>query len=384
VNRAYASPAPASCRYRAPARVNVIGEHTDYNDGFVLPTTTALYTNVHASARTDRIVEVSSANFAIAQAFDLDDIQAAGKPQWIDYAKGVAAEIEATGIRLPGANLRVTSEIPLGGGLSSSASFELAVAGALLDLAGASLPGFELAKLCQRAENRYTGVSCGIMDQFAVSCCARGNALLLDCRSLAVRQVPIPQSARLLLTHSGVDHRLADGAYNNRADECRAAVRHLAREVPSVTSLRNLDLALLEAWQDRLGERLFRRCRHVVSENQRVLEAHAAMLNDDLEQLGAQLSASHASLRDDYEVSCAEVDRLVDIADNAEGVTGSRMIGAGFGGCVLSIVHAGKIDAAARQISRQYARETGSAPWMHVVAAAPPARKIDQAENAEP
>jgi len=281
---------------------------------------------------------------------------------------------------LPGAILEVDSTIPLGGGLSSSASFELAIAIALIEMAGATLPGPEIAKLCQRAENRYAGVACGIMDQFTVACCEHGNAMLLDCRSLDVRQVAIPPNASMLLIHSGVQHRLPDSGYNNRTDECASAVKLIARDAPEVVALRDLTPEMLADWQDRLGDRLYRRCRHVISENQRVRDAFAALTTGDLEQLGLLVAASHASLRDDYEVSCEEVDRLVDIADNTEGVAGSRMVGAGFGGCVLSIVQSGEIDAAARHIARQYAQVTGAAPWMHIVQAASPAREIEPDE----
>jgi len=367
-------------RFRAPARVNIIGEHTDYNDGLVLPTTTALFTTVAATPERTRIIQVTSSNLQDTREFDLDDIEPGDTPQWIDYAKGVAAEIEAAGIHLPGAILEVDSTIPLGGGLSSSASFELAIATALIELAGATLPGPEIAKLCQRAENRYAGVACGIMDQFTVACCERGNAMLLDCRSLEVRQVAIPPNASMLLTHSGVRHRLPDSGYNNRADECAAAVKLIARDAPEVVALRDLTPEMLADWRDRLGDRLYRRCHHVVSENQRVRDAFRALTTGDLEQLGFLVAASHASLRDDYEVSCDEVDRLVDIADSTEGVAGSRMVGAGFGGCVLSIVQSGEIDAAARHIAQQYAQVTGAAPWMHIVQAASPAREIESDE----
>lgn len=366
----------SSSRFRAPARVNIIGEHTDYNDGFVLPTTTALYTTVTARPGNDRNVRVTSSNLSDTQQFSLDDIEPQEAPQWIDYVKGVAAEIEAMGIHLPGVTLEVETEIPLGGGLSSSASFELALATALIELAGRSLPMVEVAKLCRRAENRYAGVNCGIMDQFTIACCEHGNAMLLDCRSMDVTQLPIPQGTGLLLTHSGVEHRLPDSGYNNRAEECAEAVRLISRDIPQVTSLRNSNLEMLEAWQDRLGDRLYRRCRHVVSENRRVHDAVAAMKNGDVVELGKLVSESHQSLRDDYEVSCPEVDCLVNIADNVDGVLGSRIVGAGFGGCVLSVVHSDKIDAAARQISEQYAEVVADVPWTHIVRPALPARRV--------
>ncbi len=369
--------------FRAPGRVNIIGEHTDYNDGLVLPTTTALFTSVTALPRPDRIIQVKSIDLQESRSFDLDNIEPDENPQWIDYAIGVAAEIEAKGIHLRGAVLEIESEIPLGGGLSSSASFELAVATALLGIAAASLPKTDIAILCQRAENRYAGVSCGIMDQYAVACCKRGNAMLLDCRTLGVEQVAIPMGVGMLITHSGVEHRLPDSGYNNRADECAEAVMRLRDKLPGLSTLRDLSAEELERHKDRLGDHLYRRCRHVVSENQRVRHAFAALKSGDIEHLGQLVCASHVSLRDDFEVSCDEVERLVKISDASDGVLGSRMIGAGFGGCVLSLIESDKIDEAARQIRQKYIDAAGDEPWTHIVQAAEPAREIAHTESNE-
>jgi galactokinase len=372
--------APRPSLFRAPARVNIIGEHTDYNDGLVLPTTSALFTSVSALPRSDRIVRVHSLDLQETEEFDLDDLEPDQRPRWIDYAKGVAAEIEAEGIHLHGANLEVASDIPLGGGLSSSASFELAVATALIGVAGATLPKLEIAKLCQRAEIRYAGVNCGIMDQYTVASCKRGNAILLDCRSLAVEQAAIPTGAAMLITHSGVEHKLPDSGYNDRARECAEAVAILGNSLPGVTALRDVTAGNLEAHKNSLGDRLYRRCRHVVSENQRVRDAYDALTNSDIEGLGHLILESHLSLRDDYQVSCAEVDRLVQIACTSDGVLGARMIGGGFGGCVLSLVESDKIDTAARQIRQKYATPAGDEPWMHVVCAADPAGEFAHEE----
>jgi len=363
-------------RFRAPARVNIIGEHTDYNDGLVLPTTTALFTSVAAVPRPDRIIRIESREMRNVQSFDLDDIEPAKNPGWIDYAKGVAAELEAEGIRLQGANLEIESQIPLGGGLSSSASFELAVATALLRLADRSLPGPSLAAICQRAEIRYAGVNCGIMDQFTIACCKRGNAMLLDCRSLDIEQVAIPPSAGMLIIDSGVKHRLPESAYNKRSDECAEAVKILSQHAPQVVALRDLKMEMLETQKDRLGDLLYRRCRHVVSENQRVRDAYAALRSGDLEKLGNLISASHASLRDDFEVSCDEVDQLVQIADECTDVPGSRILGAGFGGCVLSLVGLDNIEEVAGKITQKYKQVTGHDPWTHIVQGSEPAQQI--------
>ncbi len=360
-------------RFRAPARINIIGEHTDYNDGLVFPTTTALFTSIAARPRPDRIVRIESREMRNVQSFDLDDIEPAKNPGWIDFAKGVATELEAEGIHLQGADLEIESEIPLGGGLSSSASFELAVATALLRLADRSLPGPLLAEICRRAEIRYAGVNCGIMDQYTVACCKRGHAMLLDCRSLDVEQVAIPPSAGMLIIDSGVKHRLPDSGYNRRSDECAEAVNILSQDAPKFAALRDLSMEMLETQTDRLGDLLYRRCRHVVSENERVRDAYAALRSDDLVKLGKLISVSHVSLRDDFEVSCDEVDQLVAIADECTGVLGSRMVGAGFGGCVLSLVESGKVDEAARQIRQKYNEATGDDPWTHIVQAAEPA-----------
>lgn len=370
-------------QFRAPARVNIIGEHTDYNDGLVLPTTTALFTSVTATPRSDRIVRVTSRDMQDTQGFDLDDIEPVENPQWIDYARGVAAEIEVEGVQLSGADLEIESEIPLGGGLASSASYELAIATALLELAAASLPKPAIAKLCRRAEHRYAGVSCGIMDQYAIACCDANMAMLLDCRTLHTEQVAIPADLRLLITDSGVKHRLPVSGYNNRLGECALACKILAKDAPELSALRDLTMDTLESRRDHLGDLLYRRSRHVVTEIQRVRDAFAALQTGDLEKLGKLISASHASLRDDYEVSCDEVDQLVEIADASAGVMGSRMVGAGFGGCVLSLVTSDNIDAATHEIRQKYADLTGAEPWMHVVAAAEPARQVNCTESNE-
>ena len=360
---------------QAPARVNIIGEHTDHNGGFVLPTTTALFTRVVAAPRTDRIVEVRSTHFNESRTFALDEIQPGVNVSWVEYVKGVAAELLADGVVLHGARLEIDSDIPVGGGLSSSASLELGVARALLAVAGASIAPERLARLCQRAEHRYAGVPCGIMDQFTIACAQKGNAILLDCRSFEVEQVPIPGNARLVITDSGVRHRLPDGDYNDRAEECAAAVQHLATVVPGLTSLRDLDAATLEAQKDVLGDVLYRRCRHVLSENDRVHLAVVALQDEDLETLGELLNACHASLRDDFEVSCDEVEALIEIANSCPGVKGSRMVGAGFGGCVLSLTTADDADETARLIASNYNTAFGSDPWMHIVQAADPVRE---------
>jgi len=364
--------------YCAPGRVNIIGEHTDYNEGLVLPTTTAAFTWLAASVRSDRVVTVESQNVDETCSFDLDNLAPKKQPGWIDYAAGVAAELEAVGIRLKGANLLVNGDIPLGGGLSSSASFEVGVATALLDIAGETLPPRQIAELCRRAENNYAGVSCGIMDQLVVSACERGKAMLIDCRTLDVNFGTIPAEVRLLVTDSGVKHRLPESDYNDRAQECLDAVQLLAGELPHVTSLRDLHADELGASVEVLGDTLYRRCRHVVTENARVMEFLGALGIADLEHMGSLISESHASLRDDFEVSCPEVDVLVEIADACDGVLGSRIVGAGFGGCVLTLTTAANVQQVAARIGTNYGQILGRQPWSHIVQPADPARTVRQ------
>ena len=362
--------------YRAPGRVNIIGEHTDYTGGFVLPTTTAVYTWIAASPRTDRTITVKSLNLDDEHSFDLDDIKRSEKPEWFDYIKGVAALLQLSNIRLQGADFVIDSDIPIGGGLSSSAALEVVFATGFLDIANASMSKAEISQLCQRAEIEYAGVNCGVMDQFAITSCKHGNAVLLDCRSLEAKHVRLPDSICFLITDSGVKHKLPEGEYNQRTEECAIATKLLAEKFSELKALRDLDSRDLEGCRTLLGDTLYRRCRHVVSENQRVLDACTALQCADATKLGELISESHTSLKHDFEVSCDEVDSLVNIADSCDGVLGSRMIGAGFGGCVLSVTEKDKIESAISQISKDYEKVTGCEPWMHIVTATDAAKKI--------
>ena len=361
---------------KAPARVNIIGEHSDYNDGFVLPMSTAIFTWVAASPRTDRRVQVKSHNIGESRTFDLDSIDHGENVSWVEYVKGVAIELEALGIRLRGADILIDSDIPLGAGLSSSASLELGVAHALLAIAGEKVEATELAMLCQRAERQYAGVQCGIMDQYTLAHAAVGNAILLDCRSLEVVQVPVPADIGFILTDSGIRHRLPDGDFNQRTAECAAAVEIIARTAPEISQLRDLQADVLEAHKKELGDVLYRRCRHVVTENKRVLRTVQALEHCDLQELGSLLTACHNSLREDFEVSCDVLDALVTAANSSDGVFGSRMIGAGFGGCILSVTDAGGAAEVAAEIRANYKAVIGQEPWQHIAKPAEPAQVV--------
>jgi galactokinase len=358
--------------FRAPARVNIIGGHTDYNQGFVLPTTTGLYTWVAIAPRADRTLRVFSCRFDSTEEIDLDQIKRHRDGQWCEYVKGVASVLEAAGHSLRGADLVIDGEIPLGGGLSSSASLETALAFALLDAAGVAIERGELAQLCQRAETDFVGARCGIMDQYVISCCTNGRAMMLDCRSLEFQSVAIPAAARLLVVDSGVSHRLPAGEYNSRREECEQAVALLAGRIPQLGALRDLELAQLEDEEKTLDDRLYRRCRHIVSENQRVQDAYSALQRGDVARLGKLITASHVSLRDDYEISCAELDVLVEIMIACPGVYGARLVGGGFGGCALCLVDAPQLDPVIDEVRAKYAEMLGRPPWVHAVTAADP------------
>ncbi|MGC1648293.1 MAG: galactokinase [Candidatus Sulfotelmatobacter sp.] len=352
--------------FRAPGRVNLIGEHTDYNDGFVMPAAIGFYTWVAAAKREDRVLEAYSDHFDEKIILSLDALDGPPTRHWSDFIRGVAATLQRAGHSLSGANLAIHGEVPLGAGLSSSASLEVATALALAQAAGISLPRLELAKLCQTAEHEYVGTRCGIMDQFIATFGASGRALMLDCRSLEYKLLPVPNDLCLVVCNSMVSHEHASGEYNRRRMDCEAGVKLLASYLPSVRALRDVQMADLEKLKDAMPEIIYRRCRHVVMENQRVLGAAKALQSQDAERLGCLMYESHASLRDDYEVSCKELDLLVELAISVPGIYGARMTGGGFGGCTVNLVRADCADAFKAQIARKYEAATGIVPDLYV------------------
>ncbi|HEY3355198.1 MAG TPA: galactokinase [Polyangia bacterium] len=362
--------------FRAPGRVNLIGEHTDYNGGFVLPAAIDRETHVAAAPRADRRLVLRSLDVAGEREHDLEAPAPAAR-DWSTYVVGVARVLEAQGLRLPGADLMIAGDVPLGAGLSSSASLEVAAALALLGLAGAARDGVELARVCQAAENEHVGARCGIMDQFAAVHGRAGAALLLDCRTLAWEPVPLPAGVALVICNTMVKHTLAAGEYNVRRAECEDSVRRLARVRPGVRALRDLTPADLPACEADLAPALARRCRHVVTENARVLEAAAALRAGDLARLGALMQASHASLRDDYAVSCDELDAMVRAATATPGCLGARMTGGGFGGCTVNLVREDAVAAFRDAVTRRYRHETGIAAEVYVCRAAAGAGEED-------
>jgi galactokinase len=355
--------------FRAPGRVNLIGEHTDYNDGFVLPAAIELATFVGVAPRADRTLRVHSENFDETVTFDLDEASPRARDHWSDYPRGVAVTLERAGHGLRGADLWIDGEVPLGSGLSSSAAVEVATAHALLAASERSLSPVAVAKLCQRAENEFVGTRCGIMDPL-IACLGReGHALLLDCRSLDARPVPIPDAVVLVICHTGVRHALASSAYNERRAQCEEGVRALAEIDPAVRALRDVTLTALEESRRRMSPVVYARCHHVVTENQRTLHAASALERGDVVTAGRLLAASHASLRDAYEVSCRELDALVDAAAALPGVLGARMTGGGFGGCTVSLVRPDAVDAFEASVLPAYERATGRKGQLWVTAA---------------
>ena len=355
------------CRvFRAPGRVNLIGEHTDYNDGFVMPAALGFYTYVAVGARSDRRLSVYSLDFDETVDLEIDALAPGRTGHWSDYVRGVAAGLRARGVHSGGANLVIKGEVPIGAGLSSSAAIEVSTAVALLSTAAAHLERREIAAVCQRAEHEYAGAQCGIMDQF-ISCFGQANhALLLDCRTLAYEPLPIPESVRIVICNSMVKHELAGGEYNRRRADCEAGVQILQRKLPNVRALRDIDLQQLNQYSAEMPERIYRRCRHVVTEDARTLEAAGALKSADLGRFGRLMQASHASLRDDYEVSCRELDLLVELAGKCGGVFGSRMTGGGFGGCTVNLVAAVAVNSFSSEIAQQYQKATGKTPEIYV------------------
>jgi galactokinase len=347
----------------APGRVNLIGEHTDYNGGFVLPAPIPQRTYVELERRSDERVVVTSDAFGDREAYALGSERRTGG--WIDYVQGCTFAAQAAGHRLGGTELRIRSDVPLGSGLSSSAALEVAVLRALRAAFDLALDDLALALLGQRAENELVGAPVGAMDQVAASLGAPGCALFIDMRSLASQQVPLPD-ADLLVISSGIQHAHAAGEYRVRRGECEAAARQLG-----VGSLRELDLADLPRAGE-LPDTLARRVRHVVSENARVLQAVDALARGDLAELGALLRASHASLRDDYEVSIAPIDLLVELAVARPEVYGARITGGGFGGSIVALSRPGT-GAVADAIADDYTRRTGQAGRVLLAGKVPPA-----------
>jgi galactokinase len=367
--------------YRAPGRVNLIGEHTDYNDGFVLPAAIEFYCWAAVAPRGDRKLVIHSENFNETIEESLNSLSPPAKKHWANYPLGVAWALHQAGKPVAGANIYIVGEVPLGSGLSSSAAIEVAVGFALLGNSGHEVERTELAELCQRAENEFVGARVGIMDQF-VSCYGRAShALLLDCRSLEHKYVKLPPDLQLVICNTMVKHELASSEYNARRAECEEGVRLFREVFPEIRALRDVALFRLENQRASLSPKVLARCRHVITENARVKSAVEAFGRGDIKTLGALMHDSHRSLRDDYEVSCKELDLMVEIASAQPGLIGARMTGGGFGGCTINLVESAAVNDFKRNVAAEYSSRTDLTPEIFVSPASEGAQKIEIEEN---
>lgn len=362
--------------FRAPGRVNLIGEHTDYNDGFALPAAIDRYTWVAVGPRNDSTLLVFSENLKQAAEINLHEKNPVAKNQWSDYVQGVAVMLQTSGIELRGANLLIHSNVPSGSGLSSSAALEVSVGRALLAVANREISPLELAELCQRAENDFVGARCGIMDQFAACFGRTGHAILLDCRSLEGTALALPANVSIVICNTMVKHEHSGGEYNTRRSQCEEGVRLLKKWNPHVTALRDVSLSELEAHRSDLPEVVYRRCRHVISENARVLDTVKALRDKNLAAIGALMAESHRSLRDDFEVSCRELDVMVDLGRKCKGIIGARMTGGGFGGCTINLVETAQVEAFRKSMSAGYTQATAKTTEIYVSSAGEGASEV--------
>jgi galactokinase len=359
--------APESIRVvRAPGRINLIGEHTDYNEGYVMPAAISLETWIATVPDASDEVHLTSLQADEAAAFELTD-PGPRRGDWIDYIAGVAVELAARGVPLRGSRGVIESNIPVGAGLSSSAALEVAAAWILTRDTPPPLEPMALAQTAQWAENEYVGVRSGLMDQFAAVFGRAGEALLLDCRSLEWRTVQLPPGHALVALETRSAHSLADSDYNTRRSQCEQAVAALARFHPQVRALRDVTPEMMAELPKLVDEVIVRRCRHVVGENERVLATIDALERSDLGAIGRLFAESHASLRDLYEVSSIELDALVEIASMVPGVVGARMTGAGFGGCTVNLVEIEAIESLRQAVDESYPRSAGRRAGFHVL-----------------
>ncbi len=371
----HASYGVAGGLYRAPGRVNLIGEHTDYCDGFVMPAAIDFSTVIAISGRTDGRVVAHSVNFeervdkTVAELVDegFDSLRAGRRVHWVDYIAGVLWALRERGVGIGGGfSMTIAGDVPLGAGLSSSASIEVATAFAVLGTLGVAMPRKEIAVLCRRAEHAFVGANVGIMDQFVSCCGAADHAVMIDCRSLEYRLAPIPQEVRIVICNSMVKHSHAGGEYNVRRAEIEEGTQILRAHRPEIRALRDATVADLLRWGGEMPENVLRRCRHVITEDDRVLAAVQAFEDGDLTRFGELMREAHVSFRDDFEASCPEIDVLVGLANEQEGCFGARLTGGGFGGCTVNLVAADAVSGFVEAMRAGYLGATGIAAEIYV------------------
>lgn len=362
----------------APGRVNLIGEHTDYNEGFVLPMAIDFTVQLAARLRSDQTVRIYSADYDKEVSFSLErPIEYDHQNRWSNYLRGVLWALQESGFNLSGMEMAFSGNLPQGAGLSSSAAIEVATAVVTQSLIGFMIEPPRLALLCQRAENEFVGMKCGIMDQFISLMGKKDRALFLDCRTLEYQHIPLDLGKyQILICHSGVKHALVDSEYNARREECQIGLGVLQKHFNGIEALRDAKLEEAEFCKEEMGPKIFRRCRHVITENERVLASVEALQKGDLERFGRLMNASHDSQRDDYEVSCPEVDLLVDLARKTPGTLGARITGGGFGGCTINLVAGRALHDFTEGVLEEYQRLTKIEPHLYISAPAEGGRII--------
>ena len=357
---------PPRVSVRAPGRVNLLGEHTDYNDGFVFPAAIDREIRVLAAPRGDEQVHACSADFSQRSSFDLAGFGSDPGAAWSNYLRGVVSEYRKRGFEVRGMNLLVSGNVPIGAGLSSSAALEVAVAEAVRVLGKFEIEKTEMALLCQAAEREFVGVQCGIMDQFISVLGQEGTALFLDCRDLSFSLVPIRFEAKIVVCDSRVQRTLGTSEYNKRRAACEEAVSLLQPRLGKIKALRDVRIEQLEGNRSLLSESHYRAAHHVISENERVLRGVELLKSNAMAPFGDLLYRSHESLKNDYQVSCRELDLLVDLAREQPGTLGARMTGAGFGGCTVNLVRTEEVERFQEEVSRGYEQKTGREPFIYI------------------
>jgi galactokinase len=360
----------------APGRVNLIGEHTDYAEGFVMPAAINFATLAGISPRTDGKIVVYSENFGEEKTFE-----AASKPartsHWSDYPMGVVSILTGEGNKIPGFSLSLWGDVPLGSGLSSSAALEVVTALAVESLIEIHYPGPVLARLCQRVENEFVGANCGIMDQFISANGAENHALLLDCRDLSFKLAPIPDQVAIVIANTMVKHSVVGGDYPTRRRESEAACAVIASHRPGVPFLRDATLEDLDKWGHEMAPKSLMRARHVISENLRTVAACEALLRGDMAELGRLMAEAHISYSQDFEGSCVEADAMVALAQDLPGLIGARLTGGGFGGCTVNLVEQTQAKAFAETLGSRYTAQFGIVPEIHVCHASGGAHRLE-------
>lgn len=362
----------------APGRVNLIGEHTDYNEGFVLPMALNFKMRMAGRTRGDHLVRLYSSDYQQHVEFSLKEpIGFDRVGPWSNYPRGVIWALQAAGFEFGGFEMVFDGDVPQGAGLSSSAALEIATAVLIKELFGLQIAGAALAQLCQRAENEFVGMKCGIMDQFISLMGKAGQALFLDCRSLDYQYIPLDLGDyRMVICHSGVKHDLVTSEYNQRRHECQSGVAILQSRFTGIKALRDVTLDQLDQCTGLMPEIVYRRCRHVITENQRVLDSLDFLKQGKLNEFGRLMNASHDSQRDDFEVSCPEIDLLVELARAVPGVLGARITGGGYGGCTVNLVAGDALDRFEADVIASYRVRSGKTPQMFVCTPADGAKVV--------